>query len=70
MPDSLLFEIIEGFIDSLTVVLDNLGWWMDVLGPDGDSVKCVTMEVVGCGECVREEVVCGGTDIDTAAGDV
>ena len=69
MPDSLLFEIIEGFIDSLTVVLDKL-WWMNVLGPDGDSVKCVTMEVVGCSKCVREEVVCGVTDIDTAVGDV
>ena len=62
MPDSLLFEIMGGFVDSLTVVLDNLGWWMDVLGPDGDPVKCVAMEEVKC-ECVTMEVVCGATDI-------
>ena len=39
---------------------------MGVLGPDGEPVKCVTVEEVGC-ECVREETVCGATDIDTAA---
>ena len=39
---------------------------MDVLGPDGDPVKCVAMEEVKC-ECVTMEVVCGATDIDTAA---
>ena len=54
-------------MDSLAVVLDSLGWWMGVLGSEGDPVKCVTMDEVGC-ECVAmEEVVCGATDIDTAA---
>lgn len=66
MPDS-LFEVLGGLIDSLAVVLDNLGWWMGVLGPEGDPVKCIAMEEVGC-ECVTmEEVVYGATDIDTAA---
>lgn len=39
---------------------------MGVLGPDGNPVKCVAIEEVGC-ECVTmEEAVCGGTDINTA----
>ena len=39
MPDSLLFEVIGRLIDSLTVVLDNLGWWMGMLGPDTDPIR-------------------------------
>ena len=67
MPDSLLFDVIGGLVDSLAVVFDSLGWWLGVLGPDGDPVKCVTMEEVGC-ECVAmEEAVCGATDTDAAA---
>ena len=70
MPDSLLFEVIGGLVDSLAVVLDSLGWCTGVLGPDGDPVKCVATEEVAC-ECVTmEEVVCGVTDIDTAVDSV
>ena len=54
MPDSLLFEVIGGLVNSLAVVLDNLGWWMGVLGPDGNHVKCVAMEELGC-KCVTME---------------
>ena len=62
MPDSLLFEAIGGLVDSLAVVLDSLGWWTGVLGPDGDPVNCVAMEEVGC-ECeTMEEAVCSATD--------
>ena len=57
MPDSLLFEVIGGLVDSLAAVLDNLGWWMNVLGPDSDPVKCVAMEDVGCERVTMEEVV-------------
>ena len=67
MPDSLLFEAIGGLVDSLAVVLDSLGWWTGVLGPDGDPVMWVAMEEVGCGCVTMEEAVCGATDIDTAA---
>ena len=62
MPNSLLFKVIGGLVDSLTVVLDNLGWWMGVLGPDSNPAKFMAMEEVGC-ECGT----CGATDIDTVA---
>lgn len=40
---------------------------MGMLGPDDDPVQCVTTGEVGCQCVMMEEVVCGATNIDTAA---